>query len=147
MKLKLLSLAVLLFLSLWSTCYGQASQDKLYGNWTFDYESSLKRMDDEAKSNFKTMNENHQNKIRASYKGRQLILNSDNSFSQISGDGSQFSGSWDYDDQKYRLILTYSDGMIYPLVIIQNTGARLTLKPQVLDSGKPLFQEWHFIKN
>lgn len=147
MRLQLLNLVVLFFMELWSPCFGQESVDKLYGSWSFDYESSFKRMDEETKVHFEVMDESKQVLLKNAYQGRQLVFNPDKTFVQVDGSGEQYGGRWEYNTEDRIVRFIYEDGMIYPVSIVENTGSNLILRPQDINASKPLFHEWYYTKN
>lgn len=149
MRIRLITIIAIFTINLTTSLFGQEVQidEGVIGSWNFDYEMSLSEMDSTSKAHFENMDSAIQKRVIKSYQGRQLVLNENMTFSQISQDGSVFSGNWQIDYSNSTLTLTYGDGMRYPLRIIDTSETTLILVPQDVGKGKPLFQKWFYTKN
>lgn len=140
--------SVLIFFTLPFNCLSQSIyEEKIIGDWIFDFEISLSHMSEDAKNHYKNLNPNHQAKIQEAYQNRKLRFEKEGKFSQELGNGNQVEGSWRL-VKNNSIEISTPEGRILNFKVVELNEHNLILMPIKSDekAANMLFSEWHLIK-
>ena len=148
---------ILLFLAVLSVVSNKAfsqnrSQDKsavslLVGTWIFDYDLSIRKMDNSAKMHLDSVEQTRRNKIEKNYRGRKVTFGNKGEYKQTLSNGHTAKGEWELSKNHKNVIITAPNGFKYIQRIKFLSKTKLILKPIMEGKAKMLISEWNFVKS
>ncbi|WP_344789673.1 hypothetical protein, partial [Postechiella marina] len=123
----------------------QTVREQLIGSWTFDYDTSITKMDTSAKKHHVKMREASKQKFIEAFKGRIMVFNADGSYKQELSKGSKGNGTW-LITPAGSLEITMKNGREIIFTIDHLNIVSLVLKP-IETAGNPLMTYWQLSKN
>jgi len=120
-------------------------EQQLIGSWTLDYATSQSKMGLEARAHYNKMSTARKTQLEKAYKGRTMVFNSDNSFTQQLSGGHQVLGTWEINNDL--LILKNLAGRVKSYQLKSLTETSLILKKEDTGNHHAMFSELYFTKN
>jgi len=117
----------------------------IIATWTFDYETALRSMDEDAKTHYAKMDTNRRTRLEELYKNRKLTFLEDGTYVQEIADGRKREGTWKVRGKL--LVLTDADDFDYDYSIVELSDSRVSIKLIITGKAQPLLTTLHFTKN
>ena len=117
----------------------------LIATWTFDYETALRSMDENAKTHYSKMDTSRRTRLEELYRNRKLTFLEDGTYVQEIADGRKREGTWKVKDRS--LVLTDADNFDYDYSIVELSDSRISIKLIITGKAQPLLTTLHFTKN
>ncbi len=121
------------------------SSDLLLGSWTFMEATSIDKMPSDIRQNL-TISTELQSHVANYFAGRQLLFNSDGTYTISFSSGESFNGEWNLSNN---LLTTVTNGITatQQLIIMNNSHFYLISDGFNNPEARLLFPELHFSKN
>ncbi len=136
---------LLLVFSFSETALAQTTQEQLIGTWTFDYEASVLKMNEDAKTYYESLDTSRKARIENNYRGRTITFSVDGGYILSKPNGSELTGVWVLTGQE--ITVTFSSGLTKVLEIESISATSITITPEAIGSGNLTFTQWHLTKN
>lgn len=135
---------LLLFFIHTGTLSAQDSKEILIGTWSFNYDSSISKMNKGVRAKMDSLPQ-RQHAVERLYRGRNVVFAADGKYSQILGDGQSSHGSWVLYENSVKI--NWPDGNVESFNVQTLDSRIMVLRQQNNGKGKLILPEWHFIKN
>ena len=95
----------------------QSTQELLIGTWSFNYDSSISKMEAEMKVRLETMPQTQRSSIEKAYKNRKITFYANGNYLISISDGSQAAGSWILTENGNTIKMTSSKGSAFTTIL------------------------------
>lgn len=135
---------LLLVLSNGRTMDAQNAREQLFGTWSFDYGSSISKMENRIRSKMDSL-PGRRLLVERFYRDRKMKFDPDGTYFLILGNGETSHGIWVLN--KNSVQITHPDGNVDSFEIKALDTRMLVLRHRNNGKGRLVLPEWHFIKN